>query len=242
MLLPVDFYFLYGANGIIASFISIYFFRKYVKDNVQGMKMLAYFFAFVSFYFLFFTFSIFIYKSSQEMASIGFIIARLMIFPALYYAFRAPVFSDEIIIEYRKIILYLLYVVSIISFLSQTIFFSIPTISGSGVVIRGIDPYSGFIIGGTSIFFGILWVILLAKNIKTDVEKLTDKSIYIKTIFIAIGGLILGIGDFVFITSQTEAQSIMGTFIGSFGYSFLLLYILISFIHSRSANKKQNLE
>ena len=151
-------------------------------------------------------------------------VARIMIFLAFIFLLRTPVYQGNDI--FRKNTITISVVVILVAILSTVIRLSAgeSLITHIGIIIPNLPIYISIPIGLISIFFAISWSWLLLKNMSPNSSVFFKSKIYI----LCLGALTLGLGDLVYIISDSLAQSAFGSTLSTAGYFIIVLSILLS--------------
>ena len=240
MTLPISI-FLYGVQGLLAGIISL---TTYITSKNTGSVAFKNFSTFFFFVFLFLIgtalLAYLLLFLDVALITSGFIGLRILVFIAIMYLIQIPVFKFLSFIEkYLEYIIASLIIIAFIATVLQIINFEEVKITDNGIIILNMDRTAAWLIGLTSLSISLVWAWSQILFLLSEMDD-EDFLLKIKVIMLCIGGLALGVGDILYVLAKSSEQSLAGSLFATFGYSLVVLVLIVFHIQRLVSGRKFN--
>jgi hypothetical protein len=219
---------LYPTMAIIAILIS---FRVYFLSRKKPYSELHNFYPFFIFVAinLLLLFLINLLKNSLSLKLLTQIslLARISVLVAIIYLFLTPIIQQNLFVRSnKKILLWSIILIIFFSTLFRIFFYSEISVNNSGTIWLNLHFIPATMLSLATLSIGLLWLTSLLKFLKKDDHVKLKAKVYL----LSYGGIILAIGDTVFLTAHTAIHSTIGSIISILGYIIIMLGIYYSYI------------
>lgn len=216
---------LYLMMSLLAFGVSLRSYISYTRVNDKALLYFSIAFLSISIYLGTLSFLLYIQPGPLLFGKI-MAIARISIFIAVIYFFRTPIFKTTIF-GTSTLTCLLLFGALLVTWY-RLINDYIPVISDMGIVVLNLPMWIGFLSGFPALSVALLWYYYFIKSLPENVSL----SFKIKSYFLCIGGVLLGVSDITFLMATDINFSLIGSLIGVIGYIVVLISTLITDIRN----------